>query len=86
VSPAERAATGGLAVGAGVLGVVVMLFNRVVRPASEISRYAQHIDETIGDISRNLDGAAAILTTRDVAVAVPDLAGAYLVRLGVVDA
>lgn len=86
MSGGERTAAGGLAVGAGVLVVVVGLFNRVVRPATEINRYATHVDQAIKDISRNLDGAEALLTTRDVALAVPGLAGAYLARLGVVDA
>lgn len=82
----EGTAIGTLAAGVGVLGVVVALFNRVVRPAKEIDRYAAHVDDAIAGISRNLDGAQELLTTRDVAVAVPDLAGAYLVKLGVVDA
>lgn len=81
----ERTAIGTLAAGVGVLGVVVGLFNRVVRPASEINRYAVHIDEAIAGIGSNLDGAQELETTRDVALAVPGLAGGYLKKLGVVD-
>jgi len=73
----------GLAAGAGVLGVVVTLFERVVRPAGEIDRYASDILDAGLAIARNLDGADELERTAELARAVPGLALAYLDRLGV---
>ena len=72
----------GLSGGAVVLGVVVGLFNRVVRPALEIDRYADDVLQAGIGIARNLDAVDELARTRDLAVAVPDLAGRYLERLG----
>lgn len=74
----------GLALGLVIAVVVVLLFNRVVRPALEIDRYASDILDSGLAIARNLDGADELLTTRDLAVAVPPLAVAYLQKLGAV--
>jgi hypothetical protein len=69
----------GLAVGLAIALVVVGLFNRVVRPALEIERYARHINEAGLGISRNLDGVdEGLARTRDLAGGLPDLAAAYL--------
>lgn len=74
----------GLALGLAVAVVVVLLFNRVVRPALEIERYANDILDAGLAIARNLDGADELVKTRDLAVAVPPLAVAYLKKLGAV--
>jgi hypothetical protein len=78
----RSAAWAGLAVGAGTLGLVVGLFNRVIGPAGEIDRYANHILDAGLGIARNLDGADELATTRDLGTAVPALALAYLDKLG----
>ena len=68
----------GLALGLLILLVVLALFNHVVRPALEISRYAEDIlDGGIG-IAKNVDGVDELAKTRDLAVSVPPLAVAYL--------
>ena len=77
------AAWTGLAAGAGVLGVVVALFGRVMRPAREIDRYATDILDSGLAIARNLDGADELEQTTELARAVPGLALAYLHKLGV---
>ena len=64
--------------------VVVTLFNRIVRPALEIKRYADDILTAGVGIARNLDGVDEAVRTRDLATAVPGLAVAYLRRLGAV--
>jgi hypothetical protein len=71
----------GLAVGIGVAGLVVALFNRIVRPAREIDAYADDILEAGLGIARNLDGVDALQRTRDLGAAVPGLASAYLHKL-----
>lgn len=68
----------GLAVGLALALVVVALFNRVVRPALEIDRYAEEILEGGLGIARNVDAVDDLAHTRDLAVKVPGLAGAYL--------
>jgi hypothetical protein len=68
----------GLAVGLVAALVVVALFNRIVRPALEIDRYAQHILAGATGIGRNLDGVDELARTRDLATSVPPLAVAYL--------
>ena len=77
----RAAAWTGLAAGAGILGVVVGLFNRVIRPAAEIDRYSDRILEAGLAIARNLDGADELERTRELGAAVPGLALAYLERL-----
>jgi hypothetical protein len=72
----------GLGAGAGVLGLVVTLFARVMRPVGEIDRYAADIHEAAVAIIGNLDGAGELARTRDLGAAVPELALAYLDRLG----
>jgi len=68
----------GLALGLVILLVVLALFNRVVRPALEIDRYARDIlDGGIG-IAKNLDAVDELARTRDLATSVPPLAVAYL--------
>jgi len=71
----------GLAIGLGLAVVVVGLFNRVVLPAREIGRYASDIRETAERIESNLAGVDGLVRTRDLAVAVPGLATAYLERV-----
>ena len=71
----------GLALGVVILGVVIGLLNRVIRPALEIQRYAEDILEHGVGIARNLDDADEILRTRELVSAVPPLAGAYLQKL-----
>ena len=73
----------GLGAGLLVAVVVVMLFNRVVRPALEIKRYADDILAAGIAIAKNLDGVDEALRTRDLATAVPGLALAYLEKRGV---
>lgn len=68
----------GLALGLAAALLVVALFNRVLRPAFEIERYAQDILEGAGGIAGNLDGVDKLVTTRDLATAVPGLAVVYL--------
>ena len=68
----------GLALGLVILLLVVALFNRVVRPALEIMRYAEDIlDGGIG-IAKNLDGVDELARTRELALSLPPLAVAYL--------
>lgn len=68
----------GLAVGLVVLLVVLQLFNRVVRPAIEIDRYAKAIlDGGIG-IAKGVDGVDDLARTRELVNTVPPLAVAYL--------
>jgi hypothetical protein len=61
----------GLALGAGVLLLALVLFDRVLRPLNEIKRY---VDDTLNAglaIARNLDGADEIVYTRELATALP---------------
>ena len=68
----------GLTLGLVILLVVLALFNRVVRPALEINRYAKDIlDGGIG-IAKNLDGVDELARTRELALSLPPLAVAYL--------
>jgi hypothetical protein len=68
----------GLAIGLVVLVVVLALFNRIIRPAREIDGYADDILAGGLGIARNLDGVDELARTRELATAVPGLAGAYL--------
>lgn len=72
----------GLALGAVVLGVVVVLFNRVLGPALEIDRYATDILEAGVGIASNLDGVDQLERTGALGAAVPGLAVNYLKKLG----
>jgi hypothetical protein len=71
----------GLALGVVILVVVVLLLNRVVRPALEIKRYSEDILDGGLAIAANLDDADQVLRTRELATAVPGLAVAYLQRI-----
>ncbi len=72
----------GLALGLVVALLVVWLFDRVVRPALEIERYARAILDAGLGTARNLDGVDEAVRTRDLAATVPGLAVAYLQKLG----
>ncbi len=72
----------GLGLGLVVALLVVALFNRVVRPALAIQRYADDILEAGLGIGRNLDGVDELRDTHSLAGEVPRLAVAYLTRLG----
>ncbi len=71
----------GLVVGVVVLGVVISLFTRVLRPALEIRRYADQTLEAGLGITRNVDGVDELDRTRDLGAAVPGLATTYLQKL-----
>jgi len=68
----------GLALGLLTLLVVLALFNRVVRPALEIDRYAKDILEAGLGIAKSLDGVDELAKTRDLVNTVPSLAVAYV--------
>ena len=72
----------GLALGLVIALLVVWLFDRIVRPALEIERYSRAILDAGLGITRNLDGVDEAVRTRDLAIAVPGLAVAYLQKLG----
>lgn len=72
----------GLALGAGVQVLAWALLDRVRVPLQEIDRYAERILEAGVGIARNLDGVDEAVRTRELATAVPDLAVAYLRKLG----
>ncbi len=78
----RTAAWVGLGTAVPVLGLVVALFGRVTRPAMEIDRYAKDILDAGMAISANLEGLAELERTHALAGAVPDLAVAYLHKLG----
>jgi hypothetical protein len=71
----------GLALGLVILVVVVLLLNRVVRPALEIDHYASDIQDSGTAIASNLNDADQVLRTRELATAGPGLAVAYLQRV-----
>lgn len=71
----------GLLLGVVVLGLVVVLFIRVVRPLFEIRRYALHIQPSIAAIERNLEGLAELERTRELAANVPRAGGPFVERL-----
>jgi hypothetical protein len=68
----------GLALGLVVLLVVLGLFNRIMRPALEIDRYASDILEGGIGIAKGVDGVDELARTRDLVTSVPPLAVAYL--------
>ena len=71
----------GLVLGLVIAVVVVSLLNRIVRPAQEISDYADDILEAGIGIATNLDGIDELARTHELATAVPGLATAYLGKL-----
>ncbi len=68
----------GLALGLFILLIVLALFNRVVRPALEIDRYAKDILAGGIGIAKGVDGVDELAKTRDLVTSVPPLAVAYL--------
>jgi hypothetical protein len=68
----------GLAVGLFILVSVLSMFNRVVRPALEIDRYAKDILAGGIGIAKGVDGVDELAKTRDLVSCVPPLAVAYL--------
>lgn len=72
----------GLALGVVIAAVVVVLFNRIMRPVVEIERYAKDILDHAGKITQNLDGVTEAVRTRELATSVPALAVRYLQKLG----
>ncbi len=71
----------GLVLGVVVLGLVVALFVRIVRPLFEIRRYALDIQPAIDDVARNLEGIEELERTRELAANVPRAGGAYVEHL-----
>jgi len=66
-----------------VVAVVVwLLLENVRRPVAEIDKYATDILQAGVGIATNLDGAEQLVKTHALATAVPDLAVAYLRKLG----
>ncbi len=68
----------GLAVGLFILISVLSMFNRVVRPALEIDRYAKDILEGGIGIAKGVEGVDELAKTRDLVNSIPPLAVAYL--------
>ena len=68
----------GLAVGLFILVSVLAMFNRVVRPALEIDRYAKDILAGGIGIAKGVDGVDELAKTRDLVSSLPPLAVAYL--------
>lgn len=62
----------GLSLGAGVLSLVVALFDRTLRPTLEVVRYAEDIAAASDDIARNVEGLAELERTRELAAVVPE--------------
>lgn len=62
--------------------VVLLLANRVIRPASEIERYAEDILEHGVNLTANLAPVPAIADTRDLVSAAKGLAVRYLTAAG----
>ena len=65
----------GIAGGVVVSGAVAALLHRTLRPTREIVAYAEDIGASIDAIAGNLQVGAELLRTRELAIAVPDLAG-----------
>ena len=65
-----------------VVPLILLLANRVIRPAVEISRYADDILEHGVGITANLDPIPALIDTRDLVVVAKGHAVRYVVALG----
>jgi hypothetical protein len=65
-----------------VAPVIILLGNRVLRPAVEIQRYAEDILEHGVLLSSNLDPVPAVADTRDLVSAVKGLAVGYVGAVG----
>jgi hypothetical protein len=68
----------GLALGLVILIVVLALFNRVLRPVTEIDRYATDILAGGVGIAKGVEGVDELARTRELVTSVPPLAVAYL--------
>ena len=65
-----------------VVPVVLLLANRVMRPALEIKRYADDILEHAVGLTENLEPLPAVADTRDLVSAVKGLAVRYVGAAG----
>lgn len=65
-----------------IVPFVLLLANRVIRPASEIERYAEDILEHGVNLTGHLDPVPAIADTRDLVAAAKGLAVRYLTAAG----
>lgn len=65
-----------------VVPLILLLANRVIRPAVEISRYADDILEHGVGIAANLDPVPALIDTRDLVTVAKGHAVRYVVALG----
>ncbi len=70
----------GLAAGAAVLLLVVVLLGRVLRPLREAKRYAEDTLAAGLGITENLDAVDEAARTRELVTAVPPLALRFLER------
>lgn len=82
MSRGERQARAGLGLGVVVLATVAGLLAQTARPAREIERYCQDVEEGVRKIARNTDAGQLLTRTGELAAAAPELAGSYLRRLG----
>ena len=65
-----------------VVPTVLLLANRVIRPATEIKRYAEDILEHGVNLTGHLDPVPAVADTRDLVGAAKGLAVRYLTAAG----
>lgn len=65
-----------------VVPVVLLLANRVIRPATEIERYADDILEHGVNLTVNLEPVPAVADTRDLVSGAKGLAVRYLTAAG----
>lgn len=65
-----------------IVPVVILLANRVIRPAVEIDRYAADILEYGVKLTGNLDPVPAVASTRDHVAAAKGLAVRYVQAAG----
>ena len=65
-----------------VVPVVLLLANRVIRPALEIKRYAEDILEHGAGLTKNLEPLPAVADTRDLVSAAKGLAVRYVTAAG----
>lgn len=65
-----------------VVPVVLLLANRVIRPATEIQRYAEDILEHGVNLTGHLDPVPAVADTRDLVSTAKGLAVRYLTAAG----
>lgn len=74
----------GLVLGVVVAVLVANMLQAVLRPLEEVDRYAKDILAGGIGIAKNLDGADQLVRTRELGLAVPGLAAAYLKKAGLV--